>query len=372
MRMLETTLLTGPYDWDETLMPRADYDARLAAVREVLRRRDLDGLIVGGVSPEHGAIGYLTGFVPKLGPALAFVPRAGEPRVVFSGGGAMLASAQRLTWIADVRAMRDAGQEAAGWLREVGGAHFGLWGDYAITNAVRGALDRALPAPAVVLDDALDALRRRKTAGEVALIRRAGEIVDVTLAALRAATQSGQGVRTASLAAERAGYAAGAQDVRLLLSMHDGGMPQPVIGPDDPHADPLLAVIAVRFAGYWAEGLATITTKQSAALAAAEAGLAATLGCARPRITAADLQAAAAPALGGLMPHPLCAANNIGNGIGVSRHEAPWLDADHLPLREGDVCTLRAGALAGGSDSAIVSAMVHITAAGAEALAPGR
>jgi Xaa-Pro aminopeptidase len=370
--MLETTLLTGPYDWDEALIPRADYDARLAAVRDVLRRRDLDGLIVGGVSPEHGALGYLTGFVPKLGPALAFVPRVGEPRLVFSGGAAMLASAQRLTWIADVRAMRDAGQEAAGWLREVGGAHFGLWGDYAISNAVRGALDRALPAPAIVLDDALDALRRRKSADEVALIRRAGEIVDVTLAALRAATTSGQGVRTAALAAERAGYAAGAQDVRLLVGMHDGGMPQPVIGPDDPHADPLLAVIAVRFAGYWAEGLATITTKQSPALAAAETALSALLDRARPGVSTAELHASAAPALGGLMPHPLCAANNIGNGVGVSRHEAPWLDADRSPLHDGDVCTLRAGALGGGTDSAVVSAIVHITADGAKALAPGR
>src|SRR5579862_8082018 len=116
MQMLETTLLTGPYDWDERLLPRAEYDARIAAARAIVRARGLDGLIVGGISPEHGALGYLTGFVPKLGPALAFIPNDGASRVVHSGGGAMVASAQRLTHVADVRAMRDAGQEFATWL----------------------------------------------------------------------------------------------------------------------------------------------------------------------------------------------------------------------------------------------------------------
>src|SRR5579862_9751592 len=115
MQMLETTLLTGPYDWDERLLPRAEYDARIAAARAIVRARGLDGLIVGGTSPEHGALGYLTGFVPKLGPALAFIPSEGDPRIVFSGGGAMLSSAQRLTHVTDARAMRDAGQEFAAW-----------------------------------------------------------------------------------------------------------------------------------------------------------------------------------------------------------------------------------------------------------------
>src|ERR1700684_1061813 len=116
MRMLETTLLTGPYDWDETLMPRAEFEARIAAARKIMSERGCDGLIVGGISPEHGALGYLTGFVPKLGPALAFVPREGDLRIVFSGGGAMLLSAQRLTHVADLRAMRDPGQEASAWI----------------------------------------------------------------------------------------------------------------------------------------------------------------------------------------------------------------------------------------------------------------
>ena len=77
MRMLETTLLTGPYDWDAALIPRAEFDRRIELVRIVLSEHGLSGLIVGGTSPEFAALSYLTGFVPKLGPALVFIPRQG-------------------------------------------------------------------------------------------------------------------------------------------------------------------------------------------------------------------------------------------------------------------------------------------------------
>jgi Xaa-Pro dipeptidase len=264
--------------------------------------------------------------------------------------------------------MRDAEQEFAAWLREQGGTRFGLWGDYAITGDVRGALDRAVASPLVVLDSELDALRRRKSPCEIALIRRACEILNVTLSELRAATVSGKGVRSAALAAERTAYAQGAQDVRFLLSMSDGGMPQPLIGTNDPHADPLLAGIAVRFAGYWAEGLATLTAKQTAARAAAEAALAAVLQKTRPGVTAAELNDAAKQALAGLQCHPFVAAS-AGNGMGVSRDEAPFLGGtEPSPLQDGDVCTLRVGAYASATDSAIVSAMVRVGANGAEIL----
>src|SRR5271169_2629025 len=128
--MLETTLLTGPFDWDATLMPREEFEARIVEVRTMLRRRGLAGLVVGGTSPEHGALGYLTSFVPKLGPALAFIPLQGDLRIVFSGGPAMLPSAQRLTFVGDVRGLRDPEREFSDWIGATEG-RFGLWGEYA-------------------------------------------------------------------------------------------------------------------------------------------------------------------------------------------------------------------------------------------------
>lgn len=366
--MLETTLLTGPYDWDEALLPRAEFDARIAAVRAILRQHGLNSLFVGGTSPEHGALGYLTGFVPKLGPAVAFVPADGKLRLAFSGGGAMLPSAQRLTFVTDLRAMRDAEKDVATWLREAGGARFGLWGDYAITSDVRRALDRAAPSPIVVLDDEFNALRRRKSQCELALVRRACDILGGALRELRTATMHGTGVRSAALVAERMAYAQGAQDVRMLVSMRNGGVPQPLVGADDPRVDPLLACVAVRFAGYWAEGLATIPSTPTATLRTAESALAAVLREVRPGVAASELITTAVKAFPGLKLHPMVAAS-LGNGIGVSRDEAPFL-AGHNPsvLQEGDICTIRTGTQAGAADSAIVSAMIRVGPNGADIL----
>jgi Xaa-Pro aminopeptidase len=366
--MLETTLLTGPYDWDAALLPRAEFDRRADMARMVLSEHGLSGVIVGGISPEHGALSYLTGFVPKLGPALAFIPLRGDFRLVFSGGGAMLSSAQRLTFVSDIRAMRDPQQEITAWLRETGGSRFGLWGNSAITNDVRRAIDNVIPEPIIVLDAELDALRRRKSACELALVRRACEILDVSVKELRMATQSGKGVRTAALAAERSAYANGAQDIRILASVRDGGTPQPLIGADDPHADPLLACIAVRFGGYWAEGLATIASAPSAALETAAAALAAILREIRAGISPEILESAATRTLRGVKPHPFVGPCS-GNGIGLSREEAPNLaSGDRTRLETGDICTLRTGALAGTTASAVTSAMIRVTPNGADIL----
>ncbi len=368
MRMLETTLLTGPYDWDPALTPQAEFDARIAAAHVVMPQRGLDGLLVGGTSPEHGALGYVTGFVPKLGPALAFIPAAGELRLAFSGGGAMKDSAQRLTFVTKIHASRDWHQDCATWIAEAGSTRFGLWGDNAIIQEVRDGIDRALPSPVVVLDGELDPLRRPKSPSELALVRRACDVLDATQRALRGAIVGGAGVRSAALLAERECYVRGAQDVRLLLGMRDGGMPQPLIGTADPQADPLLACIAVRCAGYWAEGLATITAEPKPALAAANSMLDAMLQAARPGVTASALAAIARQSAPGQNVHPLVAAS-IGNGIGMSRQEAPLLAATSSDvLKDADVCTLRAGAQGDGTDAAIVSAMIRIGRDGAEIL----
>jgi len=367
--MLETTLLTGPFDCDAALMPREEFEARIETVRAMLRRRGLAGLVVGGTSPEHGALGYLTSFVPKLGPGLAFIPLQGDLRIVFSGGPAMLPSAQRLTFVSDVRGLRDAEREFSDWLGETAGGQFGLWGEYAIIADVREALERAAPSPLVVLDDVLDPLRRRKSDREVALIRRACAILDTALKKFRAEIADHKGVRSAALAAERVAYREGAQDFRVLASARDGDTPQPLEAGQDPHVDPLLACFAVRFAGYWAEGFCTLTAKPDTALAKAEAALSVLLKLIRPGVLPRAEFKAAIEVQRPHWPHP-CVQTSIGNGIGLSRDEAPFLVNNRsAALREGDICTIRMGLGAYEPEgNAMVSAMIRVAADGAEVL----
>jgi Xaa-Pro aminopeptidase len=375
MQMKNTALLTGPYDWDSALLPLGEYEARLMCVRRALAERGVTALLVHGDSIEHGALSYLTGLVPKLGPAFALVPRDGPVRILASGGPGMMSSAKLLTWVEDVRPLGDLRSALGEWLAEIvagGHAMVGLWGGKHMAQRPFVAVASAIQSIGefIEMDDQLDALRRRKSARELELLREACRILALSCDAFERAAAESLGARSAALAGERAAFAAGAQDVRILASARNGGPPLPFDGPSDIRVAPLLACLAVRYAGYWAEGLVTVDAPLGGALARAEAALQAMLRTVRAGTASSDLIQAAALLLPPYKFHPLV-HSSIGNGIGLSFEEAPILAAtEKLALEDPAVYTIRCGAMGEGVDNAIVSAMVAVNGAGAEVLWP--
>src|SRR5579862_7224342 len=163
MRMKSTALLTGPYDWDEALVPLAEFESRLEVVRRVLAERGVTALLVHGHSGDHGALAYVTGFAPKLGPAFVLVPLEGPIRILCSGGPGMVSSAKRLTWVGDVRPLSDLRNALIEWLSSMvrdGRAVLGLWGGNIMAQRPYLAIADALqPFGKVVdLDDQIDQL----------------------------------------------------------------------------------------------------------------------------------------------------------------------------------------------------------------------
>jgi Xaa-Pro aminopeptidase len=371
--MKRTALLTGPYDWDPTLLPRAEFDTRLAAVRRVLAGHGATALLVHGHSAEYGALAYLTGFVPKLGPAFALVPNNGPLRVLVSGGPAMLAAAKLLSWVDDVRAFGDLSTAIRAWLKDLAPVRnvvLGLWGDQAMTRRPYMALAGATQSLGKIIElaEPLDALRRNKSPRERELLARASRILAASSDALARTAIDGRGARSAALEAERAAFALGAQDVGILASARNGGPPLPFDGPVDVSVDPLLACLTVRFAGYWAEGLVTISSMPHGALARAEASLSAMLGAARAGARSSDLGRVAAKHLSPYRIHSVV-EHEIGSSIGLSLEESSRLGRDESSqLEAGGVYTLRSGAMGEGRDNAIVSAMIAVERAGVEVL----
>lgn len=373
MQVLQTTLLTGPYEWDPDLLPRSEFEARLARVRAVLAKEGASALVVHGHPGDYGALNYLTGFVPKLGPALAVMSRDGAVSVLTQGTDLMLPWAKRLTWVDDVRTLANIAALLGVWLRERGlerDVLLGTWGGDAMPQVLHAGIERAV-APigrVAALDAPLDALRRRKSALELRLMRRACEMLDTAAAALVASAQGGAGNRSAALAAERAAYAGGAQDVRVAVSLGAGGPPLPLDSARDDKVDPLLAAIVVQHAGYWAEGAVTATGRPGPAAARAEAALAAVLQAARAGTTAAALYRTAVAALAPCAPHPLM-RGSIGYGIGLSLEETPLRTEIASDRLEADgVYALRVGAQGAVGDAAAASAMLAVSDAGTEIL----
>lgn len=375
MRMKITALLTGPYDWDPELSPLAEFEWRLAAVRRVLAERGSTALLVHGHSIDHGALAYLTGFVPKLGPAFALVPLEGQIRVLASGGPGMVSSAKRLTWVEDVRPLSNLRNALNDWFGSVirdGGAALGMWGGNTMAQRPYSAVAEAIQpfGKLVDLDGPLDVLRQRKSPHELKLLREACRILSVACDSFERSAADGLGARSAALAAERAAYSNGAQDVRILASRKNGGPPLPFDGPDDFRVAPLLACLAVRFAGYWAQGLVTSSSSPSGALARARATLKVMLDEAWANATSHNLIHIAAKHLPPYKLHPFV-ESSLGNGIGLSFEESPILGRDEMAMLEaGGVYTLRCGAMGEGGDNALMSAMVAVTGTGIEVLWP--
>jgi hypothetical protein len=180
---------------------------------------------------------------------------------------------------------------------------------------------------------------------------------------LREAYAKGAGCTDALLAAEHVAQRQGAQDVRTLFSL-DGGRtlrPFDVLRPERPEL--LQVYLAVRYAGYWADGFVRVARDADPAGEKASALLRAMIAAAKPGVSGRVLS----QVLGTIAPHPVVASMLV-NGIGLSLEETPLLTTlSTAKLTSGGVYTLRAGVL-DGEGGAIASAMLFVNENGNEVL----
>jgi Xaa-Pro aminopeptidase len=367
MRVVQPAVLVGPYDWDDALVPRAEFDARLKDVLGKIAGSGLSGLVVYGNKIDNAALAYLTHFTPKLDAAFALIAPDGSVRLHSAGSPQMMVNAQRLTWVEGVKPLRDAGKHIAEWAEALAPGPLGLWTTDAMPADLLPRLQMALPSrPLRDVGAQLDPLLRPKSRVARRLIDGACAMLGASSAALRQAFQQGATARDATVAAEKAAAAAGAQDIRILASLSKGGTPTAIDYPQSAKLDPLLAYIAVRHAGYWADGFLTLSANPSATLTRAQDALKAMIAMARTGASVAELKQAAEAKLAGLALHP--SARKLVSGIGLALEETEAEPGGVTRLEEGRIYTLRAGARQSESDNALVSAMIEPKAGGAEIL----
>jgi Xaa-Pro aminopeptidase len=256
MMMASIALPTGPYDWHPEQVPRAIFEARLTRMRAAMSAHGLTHAIVHGNGFDHGALLWLTYFTPKLGPAYGLVPAVGPLRLLFAGGPGMKPSAQRLTWVEDVVALRGIEGDAKRWRDETAGGavpRVGLVEGAGMLYGDWQAVQRAAGGAAVELDPDIDQLRAESAGEERAHVERAAGIAALAKAELTRLTTPGADLRAAVIEMERAAYAAGAQDIRIRIGRRPGAAP--VTLPDAPlfFQGPTKVALRVRFAGHYAE-----------------------------------------------------------------------------------------------------------------------
>ena len=369
MHTMHPTLLVGPADWDPQHTPRRDYEDRLATLWR--DHPHAVGAIVHGNSRDHAALAYLTHFTPKLEAAVALMPRHGEPQMLIGGGVNMLPAAKPLTFISQLAPLRDAAKTIAGWAHRLDAAgSLVLLGGDAMPYQLRRAIDDAFGNVATLEngDAALQARMRRKSAGELRIVREACAILGDAVTAFREAARRDKGVTDCILAAEHTALRRGAQDVRSLFSLDEGRTFRPFDVTIAQRRDPLQAYFAVRYDGYWADAFVRAGTQDDPLGRQAKMILEAMLAEAKPGASCRMLLQCADMSRGTLWPHPLI-EETFGSSIGLSLDEPPLLSGDcDTVLETNAVYSFRAGLFSGAG--AVVSAIVLMTERGPELLWP--
>ena len=324
MLTMHSTLLIGPYDWDPGLLPQDEFRERIRDLWGQIAGDGFAAAVVYGDSRNHAELGYLSNFVPKLGPAFMFIPRDGEPRLLVSGAPNMLPAARRLTWIEKVEPLRDAGKTVRQWISEsaLAGESAARWrvaliGGAAMRSALYRPLIQAFDSENAPVDATavLRALMRRKRPRELAAMREACAVLTAATNALAEAARFGVGATAAILEAERAAYHSGVQDVRTLFSLDGGKTLRPFEGPVDRAFDPLQSYIALRCAGYWVEGFVFVARSPHPAWTQASEALKAVIQIAKAGTPCRELASLAEESIKPYGPHPMT-ADNVGNSIG--------------------------------------------------------
>jgi Xaa-Pro aminopeptidase len=355
------TLLIGPSDWDAERMPRAEFARRIDALWA--HAPQAERAVIYGNSRHHAELAYLTNLVPKLGPAVALLSRTGPHRMFVGDAANMLGAARPLTWIEDVASMKEAAAAIADG--EAGRRLLLIGADY-MPLALRGSITEALGQAASVADATAQvwSQMRRKSRYELDAIDAAVKATGVARNAMREALTSGAGVTDVVLAGECAASAAGAQDVRTLFSLDGGRTLRPFDGPIKQQVDPLLAYLTIRRFNYWAECF-PLFTKQRESTRLYEKVWDAMLS-ARPAIRAGvathEIAQLIAAAIEPHQAHPVIGQALV-QRMGLALDEPSNADVG-AAFEEGEVYSLRVGAVDEAGGSMICSRMFVVQADG--------
>jgi Xaa-Pro aminopeptidase len=391
MRTTQPSVILGSYVWAQDRLPQDEFVLRLDALRSAMERNSWPAILAYGDVRDHGALAYLTNFVPRVRWGMALLPRSGDARLLCAMSTRDLPAMRNLTWIADVQSgmgpewvkgfdpwfERFRGERAVA----LGTLGFDSMAPVLFESVRRSLGEGFLLRPA---DDVSPMPPLRKRPRELTMIRAACEVLQFAVQAFVQSWRKEPNPEAAALDAERAARSHAAQDVRTLVSLDGGRTLVPYQGRFETKAGRLVGYIAVKVVGYWADMFVTLPDRAAtAAVQRAEGALAALIAGIRSGASTAALYAATAEALRPFALHPML-GGSVGHGIGLSLDEKPeFRAAEDSALQEDGIYTLQVGIAGGKNDGKddsgkddggedehiLISAIVRSTAKGAEVLA---
>jgi Xaa-Pro aminopeptidase len=373
MRTMQPSVTIGSYTWAQDRLPSDEFQLRLGELRAAMEHNGWPAVLVYGDVRDHGALAYVSNFIPRVRWGMALLPRVGDARLLCAMSTRDLPAMRGLTWIADVRSGMGPEWEKAfdPWLAQLKVEHsmeLATLGFDLMSPVLRNAVERSLAGRFTLRrgDEILAVPPAPKRPRELTMMRASCRLVEVAAKAFIDGWRRDGEPETAALDAERAARALAAQDVRTLVSLDRGRSLVPFLGSFEKKSGPLVGYLAVKMMGYWADLFVTADTSGTHASRHAEAALDALIAAVRPGARAGDLYAKATAALAPLRLHPAL-SGSVGHGVGLSLNEQPEFreDADSA-LAEDGVYTLQIGTAGIEAGNVLLSAIVRNGGRGAE------
>jgi Xaa-Pro aminopeptidase len=358
MQTLQPTLRLGRDVWDRTAMPIEEFHDRARRLREAMRHRGLDAMLLYGTGLNGcGHPTYLSNYIVKLPfSALVVLPREGEAALMFEGATRGRAAAQATTWIEDVRPCWNMADTCLAVLVDRGltASTIGLAGlPRLVPHEEWSKLAGGLAAATLVdAEDIVDNQRRIKSPREIAQVRRASRIVDQALASAPSERQAdGDEARIAAVVMREA-RTRGAEDIRLLMA-RPGEAAWAFRPPGDAafrEGDTLSIYLGASWERYWSEAIRTYVVRGDRLNLTWSEDLDGRfrriVAAATPGTTVAEWVRAGAAAISepermALEPY------GLGHGIGVTPEESPVLAADSQTTIESGMCLVVRAVLTG-------------------------
>lgn len=353
------SIMLGSYTWDENRLPVDEFDIRFAHLREAMNRNGWAATLVYGDAREHAALAFFTNFIPRMRWALALIPAKGEPRLFASMSSRDIPAMKTMTWIGDVKSGWEwkwfeefcATLAAPGVLATIG---WDLMTPLLFDQIDKTIADRFTLAEA---DKVATDARRIHRPREIALIRAAAGIARAAGKAIAERWRAGDDVESAALAGERVARDRAAQDVRTLVSRDGGRTLEPYRGRFADRPPSLLAYVAVKYLGYWAECFVSVGNSSSRAARRAVSGLDTLIAGFKPDASVSAITKGVVSSMG--PQHPVL-SGSLGHRVGLSLEEGDALNANaSATIMSGIVYALRTGVL-DEEGGVIASAMVRL------------
>ena len=324
-----SVLKRGCSTWDPQLVPQAEFQARLDAVRNEMAQRDLDALVIYGDNYSFADLCYLTNYFPKVRGGIAVVPRNGAISLLLNIGSRDVPFAKTLTWIEDVRASNQVGADGAELLKEKGfeKARLGLVDSgqgfpLPQLEEMKGALPQVTWQN---LHSLLQPIRLRKTARELAAMGEAGRLLREICQDAAAVIKPGRKEYEIVADIDRLARDKGAEDIRILAG--EKRLNPPSFKQAASIGSHWAVYFAVQHERYWAEAGRTYylanDMKVQSAYGKAQEIVAAMAQQLKPNGAVAAIDETARKALGEF--YATASVYGIANGIGLNQWEAPFL-----------------------------------------------